>query len=97
MKKEVGQPLELTHLIKSPIKEVVNNPLRSSTKTQVGRKTSIYQAMRMAPEISGVNVKRSQAIVDNTDIFFFTFKLGFNRCIRKAKKFYLNIDQPFSH
>lgn len=71
---------------------LVSVPSRTSTEIQVERKMTIFDVMRMAPEILGVKTIRYQAIVNNTGIFFFAFELCFNRWIQKAKEFFPNID-----
>lgn len=35
------------------------------------------------------------AIAQNSRIFFFNFEMGFDRYIREAKEFFLNIDPVF--
>lgn len=95
LEKEVSDPLGIIDLIKSPSKEVVGDPLRSSIKIQVGRKMTIYEVVKMALEIPRANARRQQAISENTSNFFFAFELSFNRYIQKAKEFFPNINPHF--
>lgn len=93
--KEVDDPSRIMDLTESPPKEVVGNPPRSLTNVQVDKKITVYEIIRTASEILEANARRYQAIANNTGIFFSVFELDFNRCIRKAKKFFPNIDPNF--
>lgn len=63
-------------------------------------KKKVSDISRTPIEVQEIEATRMAArgfisIAKNTKVFFFTFKLGFNRCIQKVKEFYLNIDSNF--
>lgn len=83
--KVISSPLPIINLIEEVPRKEVGDLSKTSTKVQIERETKIMRTV----------ARRFIALFENIGAFIFIFELGFNRCIRKVKKLFPNIDPNF--
>lgn len=93
----VGGPLLVINLIEGILKKEVSEPsLMIDLEELTGKEVRDLTEREITDsEATKIIARRFITIVENMEAFIFTFKLGFNRCIRKAKEFFPNIDLNF--